>query len=196
MPTTPQNAAGRITEPRVCVPSAALTSPAATAAAEPLDEPPGVCAGFQGLQVGPGWRHANSVVTVLPVTKPPSERNRATTQASAAGTWPAWIRDPFAVTMSAVAIKSFTPNGIPARGPAAAASGKAGLMQVNAFSTACDACALATLSRANSPGDISPARCCRKPSRMPEGAVAAREARDGEAGKSDFCIIGFIKESG
>ena len=43
-PTTPQYAAGRITEPLVCVPIAAGTCPAATAAAEPDDEPPGVCA--------------------------------------------------------------------------------------------------------------------------------------------------------
>ncbi len=28
--------------------------PAATAAAEPLDEPPGVCARWRGLRVGPG----------------------------------------------------------------------------------------------------------------------------------------------
>ena len=38
---TPQNAAGRPIEPMVCVPSAASTKPAATAAAEPDDEPPG-----------------------------------------------------------------------------------------------------------------------------------------------------------
>ncbi|MNT21019.1 hypothetical protein D3C72_1563420 [compost metagenome] len=53
-PTTPQNAAGRIIEPPVCVPNARSTMPAATAAAEPLDEPPGVCARLCGLQVGPG----------------------------------------------------------------------------------------------------------------------------------------------
>jgi hypothetical protein len=41
-PTTPQKAAGRITEPIVCVPSASGQSPAATAAADPLEEPPGV----------------------------------------------------------------------------------------------------------------------------------------------------------
>ena len=41
-PTMPQNAAGRITDPRVCVPRAAGTMKSATAAAEPLDEPPGV----------------------------------------------------------------------------------------------------------------------------------------------------------
>ena len=67
-PTTPQNAAGRITEPLVCVPIAAGTCRAATAAAEPDDEPPGVCAAFHGLRVGPGCMNANSVVTVLPKT--------------------------------------------------------------------------------------------------------------------------------
>ena len=53
-PTTPLNAAGRMTEPSVCVPSASGTMPAATAAAEPDDEPPGVCFEFQGLVVAPG----------------------------------------------------------------------------------------------------------------------------------------------
>ena len=37
-----QKAAGRMTEPLVWVPRAAGTKPAATAAAEPLEEPPGV----------------------------------------------------------------------------------------------------------------------------------------------------------
>jgi hypothetical protein len=32
---------------------------------EPLEDPPGVWDGFQGLRVLPGWRKANSVVTVL-----------------------------------------------------------------------------------------------------------------------------------
>ena len=65
-PTTPQNAAGRITDPLVCVPIAPSTCPAATAAAEPDDEPPGVCRAFHGFFVLPGWKYANSVVTVLP----------------------------------------------------------------------------------------------------------------------------------
>ena len=39
-PTTPQNAAGRMTEPFVWLPTASGTTPAATAAAEPMDEPP------------------------------------------------------------------------------------------------------------------------------------------------------------
>ena len=55
-PMTPQNAAGRITEPPVCVPTASGTMPAATAAAEPCDEPPGVRPGAAGFAVGPGCR--------------------------------------------------------------------------------------------------------------------------------------------
>ena len=41
-------------EPPVCVPSAARHMPHATAAAEPLDEPPGVRSRFQGLRVTGG----------------------------------------------------------------------------------------------------------------------------------------------
>src|ERR1700744_4687981 len=85
-PTPPLNAAGRITEPSVCVPSANGTSPAATEAADPDDDPPGVCPVFQGLTVGPGCRQANSVETVLPKMVAPRLRNRSTTQASCDGT--------------------------------------------------------------------------------------------------------------
>jgi hypothetical protein len=41
-------------EPLVWLPSASGTMPAATAAAEPLEEPPGVCSGLCGLRVLPG----------------------------------------------------------------------------------------------------------------------------------------------
>ena len=51
----PQNAAGRMTEPLVWVPVASGVMYAATVAAEPLDEPPGVRAGSCGLVVLPGW---------------------------------------------------------------------------------------------------------------------------------------------
>ena len=53
-PTTPQNADGRRIEPTVCVPIATGTWRAATAAAEPDDEPPGVWAADQGFRVGAG----------------------------------------------------------------------------------------------------------------------------------------------
>ena len=57
-----------MTEPLVCVPIAAVTWPAATAAAEPDDEPPGECAGSHGLRDFPGSMYANGVDTVLPNT--------------------------------------------------------------------------------------------------------------------------------
>ena len=49
----PHNAAGWRTEPPVSVPSAHQPSPAATAAAEPPEEPPGTRSVSQGLRVGP-----------------------------------------------------------------------------------------------------------------------------------------------
>ena len=55
-PTIPQKAAGRMTEPLVCEPMAAGTMPAATAAAEPLDDPPGVRVESCGFRVFPGWK--------------------------------------------------------------------------------------------------------------------------------------------
>ena len=65
-----------------CVPSAAGSMPAATAAAEPLDEPPGVRSRSQGLRVPRGSLAANSVVTVLPTMTAPASRSAATVAAS------------------------------------------------------------------------------------------------------------------
>ena len=81
----PQNAAGRITEPPVCVPVAIGTMPAATAAAEPDDEPPGECARLRGFLVFAGCMCANSVVTVLPSTTPPARLSIDTAEESAGG---------------------------------------------------------------------------------------------------------------
>ena len=52
-PTIPQYAAGLIVEPEVCDPMANGTISSATAAAEPLDDPPGVCCRLCGLRVLP-----------------------------------------------------------------------------------------------------------------------------------------------
>src|SRR6476660_73498 len=51
----PQELAGRIVDPVVCVPIASGTILSPTAAADPLDEPPGVRAGSNGLRVLPGY---------------------------------------------------------------------------------------------------------------------------------------------
>src|SRR5215213_6980357 len=87
-PATPQYAAGRITEPAVWEPVATGTMPAATAAAEPDEEPPGVCSRLCGLRVLPVCWCANSVVTVLPSTMPPARRSMLTQDASLPGLCP------------------------------------------------------------------------------------------------------------
>src|SRR3954451_18251755 len=85
---TPQNEAGRITEPPVCVPSASGIMPAATAAAEPDDDPPGVCAWLRGLSVAVGSSAAKAVVVVLPAMVAPARVSISTTAASARGRHP------------------------------------------------------------------------------------------------------------
>ncbi len=84
-PAMPQNDAGRMTEPPVCVPTAAGIMPAAIAAADPDEEPPGVCAGSCGLTVVVGCRKASSVVAVLPMMWAPRARAMATIGASDGG---------------------------------------------------------------------------------------------------------------
>src|SRR5215469_1389243 len=59
-------------EPPVWLPVAIGSMPAATAAAEPADDPPGVCARLCGLRVAAGSRLASSDVAVLPITMPPA----------------------------------------------------------------------------------------------------------------------------
>ena len=96
MPVMPQKAAGWRIEPPVSVPVAAGTSRAATAAAEPPEEPPATRSRLQGLRTAPKAEFsldepiANSSQLSLPsVTMPapgeepgsPSPR-RATTVAS------------------------------------------------------------------------------------------------------------------
>src|SRR2546423_11582183 len=97
----PRWGGGRIVEPPVWLPGASGTIAAATAAAEPLDEPPGEYAGSCGLRVLPEAPHANSVVTVLPMITAPAPRSRAITAASRDGVRPACSGEPFSVGMSA-----------------------------------------------------------------------------------------------
>ena len=86
MPATPQKDAGRVIEPPVWLPTAPKHIPEATAAAEPLEEPPGVRSRFQGLRVIGGSIQAYGVVTVLPRITAPDFRRLATTCASFAAT--------------------------------------------------------------------------------------------------------------
>src|SRR3990167_3140245 len=78
-PTAPQKLAGLRIEPTTWVPRPAGTMPAPTAAAEPLDEPPGVREASCGLRVWwNGKLAANSVVVVLPMMTAPASRNACT----------------------------------------------------------------------------------------------------------------------
>src|ERR1700746_785608 len=112
-PIQPQKLAGRSTEPITCVPSAALTMPAATAAAEPLDEPPGVWVVFHGLRVPRGSEAANSVVTVLPTITTPASRSARTLAASFSERPPRDNREPLWGGMSKGSVESLMPTGMP-----------------------------------------------------------------------------------
>src|SRR5437762_3910926 len=114
MPTTPQYAAGSRTEPPVSVPRLPSASPAATATAEPPDEPPGTRARSHGLRALPYAEFsldepiANSSQFVLPTITAPAALSRAVTVASYGGTKSASMRDAAVVRMPAVAITSLT----------------------------------------------------------------------------------------
>ncbi len=87
-PTLPQNAPGIRTEPAPSVPTLSGPSPAATAAAVPPDDPPGVFVVSHGLRVMPvsdelvSPLHPNSGVVVLPSSTAPASRSLAVTGAS------------------------------------------------------------------------------------------------------------------
>ena len=124
MPVMPQNAAGMRTEPPVSVPSAPRKSPAATPAPLPEEDPPGHVSGFQGLRgTGNGFDAsgmpiANSIVEVLPMITAPAARSRATTGASCPSPHAGSRTIDWAVVgASFVAMMSFTPIGMPWRGP-------------------------------------------------------------------------------
>jgi hypothetical protein len=84
----PQSAAGPRIEPPVSVPMASGASHAATAAADPPDEPPGTLARSHGLWLAPNAEFsveepmANSSMLVLPRMIAPARLSRSTMVAS------------------------------------------------------------------------------------------------------------------
>ena len=70
----PQKLAGRMVEPRAWVPSVTGSIRAATDAAEPQDEPPGVRRVSNGLRVRAGSPPPRHTVTVLPTSTAPPLR--------------------------------------------------------------------------------------------------------------------------
>ena len=92
MPKSPQHEAGIRSEPPPSEPCASGIVPAATAAAAPPDEPPGVCSGLHGLRQAPFSADSvtavvpNSGVFDFPSTTKPASLIRRTTALSFAGT--------------------------------------------------------------------------------------------------------------
>ena len=121
-PKAPQKAAGMRIEPAPSVPWARAPRPAATAAAAPPLEPPGVRPWRQGLWVGPQTRlpespfHPSSGVFVLPRRTMPASRRRSVRGASKSGTQSAVSSEPRVVRMPRVAVRSFRDPGMPASG--------------------------------------------------------------------------------
>src|SRR5919108_4862282 len=89
---------------------------AATAAAEPEEEPPGVRAGSNGLVVGPGCEPPSSAVTVLPRITAPASRSAQTPALSRLGKLPFIATQPISVGMSLVSSRSLMAIGMPSIG--------------------------------------------------------------------------------
>src|SRR2546423_4955918 len=118
---TPHSDAGWRTEPPVSEPSATETIPAATAAAEPPDEPPGTRVVSQGFFTGPNAEFsldepmANSSQFVFPITIAPESRSRWTAVALYGGRYGPRMREPHDVCMPRTQMLSLIAMGIPAR---------------------------------------------------------------------------------
>src|SRR3954454_17568424 len=91
-PNTPHIDDGAVMDPAESVPVAAVTRPAATAAAEPPLDPRVLSDGSQGLRASGASRffvspsNPNAGVLVLPTITAPAARNRATAGQSSTGT--------------------------------------------------------------------------------------------------------------
>ena len=114
-------------EPPPSVPCATGQRPAASAAAAPPLEPPGVRERSHGLRQSPLSSDSvtaivpSSGVFVLPMTTKPASRIRRTTAASTSGTLSANCLHEYVVRSPAVAVKSLIGIGTPLNGPSAGA---------------------------------------------------------------------------
>ncbi len=119
----PVTAPGWRIEPPVSEPIDSGASYAASAAALPPPEPPGIRSVSHGLRVGPYAEYsveepmANSSMFVLPSITVPAARSRSTMVESYGGRQPSRIFDPTVVGTPLVVSTSFTATGTPASGP-------------------------------------------------------------------------------
>src|SRR6187455_1680124 len=112
--------AGVMIEPRVSVPSAKPTRPAAAAAPGPADDPLEPVSGAHGLRVVPPNQTppcASDPIDSLAASTAPALRRRSTTVASISATWFSYGFAPQVVRMPLVAKRSLAPHGMPCSGP-------------------------------------------------------------------------------
>src|SRR5262245_5108457 len=140
-PVQPQRVLGDEIDPSVSDPSANATHPAATAEAEPAEEPLDPCAGFHGLRVLPP-NHRSSMARApresLATSTAPALSSLFTTVASSSNLCSSNPPAPHVVRYPATASKSFAPHGSPCSGPRyfpAAVSRSASFALVNARSS-------------------------------------------------------------
>jgi len=114
-PTSPQSAAGSRMEPPPSEAVATLTIPAATAAAEPLLEPPAVRERSHGLRAGPNGHSASSGIVVVPTITAPVARSAAVSGPSATAGCSA-LAVPSAPGTPSTGWDSLTSTGRPSRG--------------------------------------------------------------------------------
>src|SRR6476659_9801514 len=118
----PHMAAGCRIEPPVSEPSASGVNCAATAAADPPLDPPGMRSVAHGFLVGPNAEFsvdepiANSSQLVLPTTTAPAACRRSITVASYGGTKVSRMREDAVVQTPRVQMLSLTAMGTPASG--------------------------------------------------------------------------------
>src|SRR3989440_3551591 len=168
IPTRPQHAAGIRIDPPPSEPVANGTRPAATADADPPEDPPGVRSGLQGLRVIPvaslavHGKMVSSGTFVIPIGIAPAARSRRTTSASATSGGPC-VLEPRVVGCPATGVSPLIAMGTPASGPSAstasaAASASSGIVVRNAFSFGSIASIRRRQASTSSRGWISPAR--------------------------------------
>src|SRR5205807_1593197 len=120
MPITPHSDAGWRTDPPVSEPNATGTIPAATAAADPPDEPPGTRVVSHGFFTGPNAEFsfddpiANSSQFVLPMMTAPESSSRSIAVALYGGLYGPRMRDPQEVCIPRTQILSLIAIGTPA----------------------------------------------------------------------------------
>ena len=129
IPTHPFKEAGQMIDPSVSVPTASETKPAETAAPEPEEDPPALCACRHGFAVSPPTADhplvdllerifAHSERLVAPMMFAPAARNRDTIAESRSTGYPARASEPAVPGRPTASILSLIKIGSPAKGKA------------------------------------------------------------------------------